>query len=91
MRNFRTEICAASLSPATRSPQRHMEIPRGVACELSPLDDRLRRIEAIARSAPYLILEDSLLPVQSSAATTGPNADGMGQSDRGRRTYEDIG
>jgi hypothetical protein len=37
-----------------------------------------------------VLLEDSLLAVQSSAATNGPNTDRMGQSDRSRRTDEDI-
>src|SRR6266404_4587938 len=40
--------------------------------------------------ALHLILEDWLLPVQSSAATNGSNTDRMGRSDRSRRTHEDI-
>src|SRR5208282_4101654 len=40
--------------------------------------------------ALHLILEDTLLPVQSSAATNGSNTDRMGRSDRSRLTHEDI-
>jgi len=40
--------------------------------------------------ALHLILEDRLLPVQSSAAANGPNTDRMGRSDRSRHTHEDI-
>ena len=42
-------------------------------------------------AALHLILEDSLLAVQSSAASNGPDTDRMGRSDHSRRRHEDIG
>jgi hypothetical protein len=62
--------------------------PRGLArsCE--------RPVSAHRGRCPFgalqLILEDWLLPVQSSAATNRPNTDRMGPSDRSRRTDEDT-
>jgi hypothetical protein len=38
--------------------------------------------------ALHLILEDSLLPMQSPAATNGPNIDRMGRSDCSYRTHK---
>jgi hypothetical protein len=59
---------------------RHVEHPLVAAGQFVIRQGRIRR---------HLILEDWLPPAQSSAASTGPNTDRMGRSDRSRRTHED--